>query len=132
MKKAYKIIVVIIWVLVVGLFFGAWHMASAADILVSWNTSQGATGYILEASTDNGATWSTKKDVGQITPKTYTSGSETLSLCSYTWTGLPDTGLVLIRVKAYNDYGTTTNTRAGSWFNKAWQAPAEAKGVGIQ
>jgi len=106
--------------------------AFSADIIVSWRASTGATGYIIEASMDNGTTWTTKKDIGAIVPVDYVAGTSHILLCSYTWTGLPDTGLVLIRVIAYNSIGQACRTEAGSWFNKAWSAPDAPTGVGIQ
>ncbi len=103
----------------------------AADILVTWNASAGATGYKLEYSIDNGGTWSTPLDIGMVQPIDYVSGTTHFLLCSYNWIGLPDTGLVLVRVTAYNAVGPITRTDAGAWFNKSWAPPIAPKGVGI-
>ena len=130
--KSWKVILVCGWIFAVVLFLAAWDHASAADVGVSWKASEGATGYILEASTDNGLTWATSIDVGAVQAVDYISGENHLLLCSYTWAGLPDTGLVLVRVTAYNAYGATINTSSGAWFNKAWVSPPAATGIGVQ
>jgi len=105
----------------------------AADINVTWTASPGNPGYKMEYSTDNGTTWSAPKDVGQITPVDYVTASGThLLVCTYLWKGLPDNGLIIIRVSAYNAVGLATRTDAGAWYNKSWSIPAIPGGVGIQ
>lgn len=91
-----------------------------------------ATGYSLEYSSDAGATWSDSLDVGAIAPIVYTSGELTKSICTYTWQGLPDGSLILVRVTAYNNFGATTNTLSGAWINTAWQAPESPVGGAIE
>ena len=106
--------------------------AFTADMTVIWKASAGATGYELEYSANNGTTWSTPKEIGAITPVDYVSGSTHLLLCSYLWTGLPDAGLILIRVTAYNSVGKACRVDAGAWFNKSWSLPALPAGAGVQ
>ena len=115
------------WLIVLGMI----AFAHAADVQISWMASDGATGYILEASVDNGQSWSLSVDTGLIAPINYTAGTVTLSLCYYAWTGLPDAGLVLIRVTAYNSFGQTINTSSGAWINKTWVSPPMPSGVGV-
>jgi len=87
----------------------------AADVLLKWDAAQYATGYKLYISADNGVTWDAGIDVGNVT--------------QYTYLGVPDTGLQLFRVSAYNQYGETITAWAGSWFNGDWIPPTEALGL---
>jgi hypothetical protein len=119
------------FILLCAVFMGP-ARSYGADISVTWLAATGASGYRLEYSSDNGAGWQTPKDIGMITPVDYTAtGGVHLMLCAYTWTGLPDTGLILIRVTAYNASGAATRTDAGAWYNKGWLPPIAPKGVGI-
>lgn len=94
-------------------------VAFAADVPLKWDVATGATGYKIQMSTDNGATWPTSRVV--------TGGTTT----SYTWTGAPETGLVMFRVTATNAQGEAIRTDAGCWFNKGWQLPQMAGGLGV-
>ncbi len=129
MKKLYglgRFLVLFIFMLMVA------SVIFAADVPVTWIAAAGASGYKLEYSIDNGGTWSAPKDVGMITPVDYVAGGVHLLICSYTWTGLPDAGLVLIRATAYNSVGNATNTGAGAWFNKSWAPPPMPTGTGVK
>lgn len=92
--------------------------AMAADVSIAWDTAQGATGYKLQMSTDTGATWSAGVDVGNV--------------LTYTLLGVPDTGLVLFRVLAYNVQDEAITTWAGAWYNNDWKPPGYAGGLGVQ
>lgn len=87
----------------------------AADVPLEWSSKPDATGYILEMSIDNGATWINPQDVGNV--------------ISYTFPGVPDSGLVLFRNTAYK--GTIDNSvvrpEAGAWYNGDW-LPVSAPG----
>lgn len=124
---SFLMVSVVCWILV----FGMIAFVYGADAQISWKASVGATGYILESTTDDGQTWNLIADVGNIVPTVYTAGTETLSLCYYTWVGIPETGLVLIRVTAYNAYGQTINTSSGAWINRSWVSPPASTGVGV-
>jgi hypothetical protein len=91
--------------------------AHAADVTLKWDAADGATGYILEMSTDNGTTWVNPIDVGNVT--------------TYQVTGVPDSGMVLFRNTAYNTVGQTVRYEAGAWFNGDWKQPSQP-GLGVQ
>lgn len=89
----------------------------AADITISWDANPKATGYMLEYSIDNGLTWTTPQDVGDVTSFLYT---------------VPGNGLVLIRVGAYKTAGITWRLDAGLWYNGDWKPLTAPSSVGIQ
>lgn len=91
--------------------------AQAADVPCTWNASAGATGYKLYQSTNGGTTWSTGTDVGNVT--------------AFTLPGVPDTGLVMIRVSAYSANGETINFTAGAWYCGNCGPPPRAVALGI-
>jgi hypothetical protein len=92
--------------------------ALAADVTLEWDAAKGATGYELSYSTDNGANWSTPIDVGNVT--------------TYIMTGVPETGLVIVKVGAYNDAGQRTYREwAGAWYNHLWKPAEEPGRIGI-
>jgi hypothetical protein len=92
--------------------------ALAADVTLQWDAANGATGYEISYSTDNGANWSTPIDVGNVT--------------TCTMTDIPETGLVIIKVGAYNDAGQRTYREwAGAWYNHLWKPAEEPGGIGI-
>lgn len=92
--------------------------AAAADVSLSWDASADAAGYKIYVSADNGATWDAGTDVGNVTGHTYP--------------GVPEDGLILFRVGAYNSQGETIRYEAGAWYNGAWTPPLAASGLGIQ
>ena len=72
--------------------------AFAADVSLVWDVSAGAAGYKLYQSIDSGATWDAGQDVGNVQ--------------SYTINGVPDSGLILFRVSAYNAIGETISKQS--------------------
>lgn len=90
----------------------------SADLKLSWDPSDGATGYRVQISTDLGKTWSEPNDAGD---------SVTL-----TWMGAPDTGLILFRVSAYNSQGEAVNYNKGAWYRGDRGAPAMASSLGLE
>jgi len=98
-------------------FFFMCGMAFAADITLKWEVSTDATGYKIYKSLDLGVTWDAGLDVGNVTTHIYT--------------GVEETGLVLFRVSAYNASGETISTWSGCWYNKIWQPPLSAQGLGV-
>jgi len=100
------------------LLIGLTTACYAADLNLAWDASVNATGYKLQISTDMGATWGEIRDAG--------------TALTYTWVGAPDTGMVLIRVGAYNAIGEAWNTTKGVFFNALWDTPAPAVGLGVQ
>jgi len=99
------------------LTFSFVSLALAADITLRWDASEGATGYKLYISTDNGQTWDAGTDVGNVTTYTLT---------------VPDHQLVLIRASAYNDFGESIRTDAGVFYNSDWLAPEKPSGTGVK
>jgi len=91
--------------------------AFAADVTLKWEASAEATGYKVYKSLDTGATWDAGIDVGNVT--------------TYVYIGVEETGLVLFRVSAYNTSGETISTWSGAWYNKLWQPPLSAQGLGV-
>lgn len=87
----------------------------SADVFLVWEPAQYVTGYKIYRSVDNGVTWDAGIDVGNVT--------------EYTYLAVPDSGLNLFRVSAYNAYGEVINSWAGSWFNGDWSPPTNATGL---
>jgi len=91
--------------------------AWGADITLRWDASDGAEGYRIYQSTDTGAMWDAGADVGNVTQYTIT---------------VPDSGLVLIRIGAYNAQGEVIRYNAGAWYNGDWKLPNVASGAGVE
>lgn len=91
--------------------------ALAADVELKWQAAALATGYKIYQSTDTGATWDAGVDVGNVT--------------EYTLTGVPDTGLVMWRLSAYNAYGETITSWQGGWYCGDWMPPQAAVGLSV-
>jgi hypothetical protein len=92
-------------------------MALSADLTLSWDAMENASGYTVERSIDSGATWEKVADV--------TANSVALS-------AQPDSGLALYRVGAYNGQGEVTRTYSGAWYNGDWLLPGMTSGVGVE
>jgi len=90
----------------------------AADVKLNWDPSTGATGYKVYMSTDKGTTWTTGTDVGNVT--------------TYTYMNVPDTGLVMFRVSAYNTQSESIRFEAGVWYCKDWMPPKDPTGIGVE
>lgn len=118
MKPKNVIISLFVWSLIVFVAVLWAGFAYAADLTLRWDASADATGYKIYQSTDSGATWDAGTDVGNVT--------------EYTITGVPDSGLVLFRVAAYNSQGEAVRLEAGAWYNGDWKPPKAAGGLGIQ
>ena len=88
----------------------------AADVTVNWDMSDGAAGYKVYQSVDTGQTWNEIADVLVATANVV----------------VPDSGLVLFRVSAYNNQGEVSRCDAGAWYNGDWTPPAQPTGTGIQ
>jgi len=110
-EKMKKILAVLAMVL---MFTGT---VFAADVQLKWEVAADATGYNIYKSLDNGATWDTGIDVGNVT--------------EYIYTGVEETGLVLFKVSAYNAVGETVSDWSGAWYNKLWMPPLSAQGLGV-
>ena len=65
-------------------------------------------------STDLGVTWSDPND-------------PTL----FTWTGAPDSGLLLFRATSVNNSSKAIRLNAGAWYNGDWKMPDPPSGVGV-
>lgn len=105
------------FIVLVVLFFLV-SVVHAANIYIKWDASDGATGYKLYMSIDNGQTWDTGSDVGNVTEVTDFS--------------VPDGQLVLIRVSAYNAQGESIRHDAGVFYNSSWKVPSQPSGAGIE
>lgn len=100
-------------------------VVNAADCTFSWKASTGATGYYLEYSLDQGATWTGKKTTGPLTP-------DAAGEVSYQYTGIPETGLVIVRVAATGATGEAIRTEAGAWYNHRWKPIGAPSGAGVR
>ena len=101
--------------------------AFARDAQLQWIATSGATGYKVSMSVDGGATW-TEKDAGIALSTCEGMGTAT-SCGNYTWTGAPDTGLILFKVGSYNTQGTVYLPDIGVWYNSSWKLPTSPSGV---
>ena len=90
----------------------------AIDNTLRWLPAQGAEGYKIYQSTDNGTTWSPPVDVGNVTETTLTN--------------VPESGLVLYKVSAYNALQETITEWQGAWFNALWMPPGATVGLGVK
>ena len=88
----------------------------AIDLKISWDKNPDATGYKVYESVDQGATWQQVLDTN--------STNTTLTM--------PEHGLVLIRISAYNRSGEAIRTGSGIWFNGNWLPPKRPKDVGVE
>jgi hypothetical protein len=102
-------------VLAIVLFFAG--LALGADATLKWDPSEGATGYKIYQSTDQGATWDAGVDVGNVT--------------EYLYQGIPDTGLVMFRASAYNASGESIKYGSGCWYNGSFAPPEQPSGLGM-
>lgn len=89
----------------------------AADVTMSWDASEGATGYKIYQTVDNGLTWDAGTDVGNVT--------------QYTVINVPDSGLVLFKVSAYNTQNESIRSWSGAWYNGDWKLDSPS-GAGIE
>jgi len=104
----------------VNLLFLFPSMAMAAEVTILWNTQANVTGFKVEQSLDLGVTWDVVKDV--VDP----------IATSTVIANVPETGLVLFRVVAYNDVSKAIRYEAGPWYNHLWVPIPPPAGVGIQ
>ena len=109
MKKTLLLVIAFMF-----LSFQAW----AADVTIIWDASADATGYKIYQSVDNGVTWDSGTDVGNVT--------------TYIMTDVPDTGLVMFRTSAYNDNGESIAYWKGAWYWGDKKPPEAPTGTGIQ
>ena len=103
--------------LVAVLLLGITNFAYAADVTLKWDASANATGYKIYQSTDNGSSWDSGTDVGDV--------------LTYTLSGVPDSGLVLFKVSAYNSQGEAVRSWSGAWYNGSWKLD-DPSGAGIE
>ena len=86
---------------------------------MSWDASDGATGYKIYHSSDMGTTWDAGTDVGNVT--------------TCVMPNVPDSGLQLYRASAYNANGEATRLNAGVWYwGDAPGPPPQPTGIGIK
>lgn len=90
----------------------------AKDLDMEWDTSQGATGYKIYVSADNGVTWDAGLDVGNVT--------------AYKYLNAPETGLLLFRVGAYNSQAVVIRHDSGAWYDGTLSPPYVPGGQGIK
>ena len=93
-------------------------VAPGADVVHKWDTTINADGYRLYQSVDNGVTW---VQVGLDTTET-----------TMVALGVPDSGLVLFRVSAFNAVDETIREWSGSWYNGDWKPINSPGGAGIE
>lgn len=104
-----------IFVLVTIMFFSSFSLA--AEVNLKWDASAGATGYKIYKSIDQGVTWSTGVDVGNVV--------------TFKVLNVEETVLVLFRVSAYNLTGEVIRTEYGAWFDNRKKPPANPSGLGV-
>lgn len=93
-------------------------LAQSADVLMRWDSVQGATGYKIQNSTDLGASWDGGVDVGDVT--------------TYTYLAVPDTGIQMFRAVAYNAQGESVRWDAGAWHCGDCGPPPPAGALGVR
>jgi len=105
-------------ILLVLIFFLLTSPLYAADVLLKWDPSEGATGYKIQKSIDLAVTWTTPIDVGNVT--------------TYTYTSIEETTMVLFRASAYNAVGESIRTWSGAWYDHRLKPINSPSGTGIQ
>ena len=101
--------------LTLGLILLYSGQAWAADKVISWDASPDATGYKVYVY--DGTAWDTGTDVGGVLTYTVT---------------IPDTGLVLVRIDAYNANGDSVPNWRGVWYWGDLKPPDPPGSIGIQ
>lgn len=83
MKTKFKIIPVVVWVLCIALFLGAWDYASSATLEITWNanTETDLAGYKVYSKATNAATWRVD-DVGKALKLDIPNMAENLEYCA--------------------------------------------------
>ena len=104
--------------LIAGILFLMVGTVFAADVNLKWDAVDGATGYNIYKSLDNGVTWDAGTDIGAGT--------------TYAYTNVEETGLVLFRVSAYNVTGEAIRYWSGAWYDKTKMPPDDPGGAGIE
>ena len=109
MKKALLILIVSLVIVPV---------VNAADVIISWDPSPGATGYSVYQSIDQGGTWVKKAD--------NVSGVVTVIA------DVPDSGLVIFKVSALRGPEEAIRDWSGGWFNGTWKPLDTPSSAGIE
>ncbi len=99
-------------------FVLACSICFAADVVLKWDPSAGATGYKIQKSIDMGVTWAAPVDVGNVT--------------TYTVTSVEENVVVFFRASAYNVAGESVRSWSGAWFDMRKKPVASPAGQGIQ
>ena len=91
----------------------------AAEIDLSWdaNPEQDVVGYKVYQSIDGGTNWTLAVD----------TDATTVFLPD-----IPDSGLVLFRVSAYDNQDESIRYNAGAWFNNDWKPLSSPRSSGIK
>ena len=100
--------------------------ALAADATLSWESVDNAIGYKLYQSIDYGVTWSEPLNV------TDTPVEATYMVIEKAITNVPESGVVLFKVSAYNENHETVSHWQGAWFNYQWLPIDPPTGLGVQ
>ena len=79
--------------------------AFAADVKLAWDPVTGAASYKIYMSTDQGVTWTSGINVGNVT--------------TYTYTGVSDTVQVLFKASAIGPNGAES---VGHWYGVFWDS----------
>ena len=90
----------------------------AADVILQWDPVADATGYKLYQSVDLGVIWDVGVDVANVT--------------TFVAQGVPDTGIVMFRVSAYNANGEAVRYSAGVFYCGDCNPPVSPSGLGMQ
>ena len=88
----------------------------AGEIEINWKSEGQANGYKVYQTLDNGNSWQEIIDTN--------STNATLTM--------PEHGLVLLRISAYNQSGETIRTSSGIWYNADWNPPEKPKDIGVE
>lgn len=89
------------------LFFPA--LCQSAEVGMAWGPVDGASGYKVYQSVDQGKTWT---ELATVAEPAYDAHS------------VPDTGLVLFRVSAVGPSGESISREKGAWYCGDFKLPA--------
>lgn len=115
MKRYVIMALVIVWSVALLVVVS---MSWAAEVTLNWDAVPGATGYKLYMSTDQGQTWDTGLDVGDVT--------------TYAVAGVVEDRLVMWRASAYNASNEAIRFEAGVWYDHRLKPVNPTSGLGVK
>lgn len=106
--------------------------AFAEDIDLQWQQADRADGYKVQISEDNGNTW---VEISGFTVTLFSLqdvDTQIITNMAKTTITVADNKLILVRIGAFNNAGTTWRLEAGIFYNTLWKPLNPPSGIGIK